>query len=103
MSAGTVKDTINGVLIQVHDPGSCSNTVALCQATNHFADCVFVGMQAEENRITSFRKSGFTNAAAQQFGIIGAVNFITYNVALSLFAEIMACLIWAENYRTRLL
>ena len=97
MSTGTVKDTINGVLIQIHNPGSCPNTVTLCQATNHFGDCVFVGMQAEENRITSLGKSGFTNTAPQQFSIIGTVNFITYNVALSLFSEIVTCFIWAEN------
>jgi len=99
MSTGTVKNTINGVLIQIHDPGSCSDAVALCQATNHFGNCVFVSMQTEKNCITSFRKSGFANTATQQLSFIGTVNFIADNVALSLFPEIRTCFVWTENIK----
>jgi putative lipase involved disintegration of autophagic bodies len=65
VSTGAVKDTINGVLVQIHDSGSCSNTVALGQATNDSSNCVFVGMQAEEYCVTSFGESGFTDPATQ--------------------------------------
>ena len=99
MSTSTVKDTINGILIQIHNSGSCPDTVAFCQATNYFANYFLTGMQTEENRVTPLRKSGLTSSTTQQLGIIGTVNFIADNVILPLFPEVRTCFIRTKKFQ----
>lgn len=70
MLRGFFKPSANSILVQAHDPGCCSDAVALSQASQCPVERLLACLQVEERGATARRECPFAHFAVQQLGVV---------------------------------